>query len=95
MIHQDIKGLVKECDEVIAKFISINIPITDTQGEHSLAVFLLVRKGYVLTAQSSTSAIKSSSIQLDDAFHIDELLQDLYTECEESIGESKRYEPKE
>lgn len=95
MIHQDIKGLAKECDEVIAKFISFNIPISDTQDEHSLAVFMLVRKGYTLMAQTCTKAFKGATIRLDDAFHMDELLQDLHSECLNEIMKSERYEPKE
>ena len=92
MIHQDIKGLTQECDEVISKFMSLNIPITDTKGEHSLMVFILVRKGYTLEAQSPARSIKSCSIRLDDAFHMDELLQDLNTKCEDAIRSTPRYE---
>jgi len=91
MIHQTVKELAQECDEAIAKFKSFNIDITDTENEHSLMVFLLVRHGYTLRAVSSGRAIKSCTIKLDDCFHLDELLQDLHTLCENSINNSKRY----
>jgi len=91
MIHQTVKELAHECDGVINKFISFNIPITDTENEHSLMVFMLERKGYKLFAKSCTRAIKNCQIHLDDAFDIDELLQELHTLCQESIMNSKRY----
>lgn len=95
MIHQDIKGLVIECDAVISKFKSLNIPITDTQNEHTLMVFILRRKGNTLEAYSPTKAVRSCDIQLDDVFHMDELLQELHSSCLNSIRESERYEEKD
>lgn len=92
MIHQTVKELAQECDEVIRRFISLNIPITDTENEHNLMVFLLIRKGYKLYAQSSTKMIRCCEIELDDCFHMDEILQELHTKCCEAINNSKRYE---
>lgn len=92
MIHQDIRGLIEECDEVIAKSMSLNVPITDTENEHSLMVFILHRNGRRLCARSATRAIRCCAVELDAAFHMDELLQDLHTDCEQAINNSKRYE---
>jgi len=95
MICQNMKELCEVCDKVISKFMSLNIPIEDTENEHSLMVFILERKGYKLKAYSSTRKIKSCIIDLDDCFSIDEILQDLHTMCEESIDQSKRYSVKD
>jgi hypothetical protein len=94
MIHQNIKELAEECDEAITKFISLNIPITDTENKHSLMVFILIRKGYKLHAQSGTRMIRSCEAELDDCFHLDEIFQDLHAKCCEAINNSKRYEVK-
>ena len=52
---------------------------------------MLVRKGYTLHATSPTRLIKSVSVPIDDAFCVDEHLQELNTLAEESIDNSKRY----
>ena len=90
-ICQNQKELAEVCDQVIAKFISLNIQITDTKKEHSLMVFMLERRGYTLHAKSCTRSIKSCQIDLDDVFTIDEHLQDLATDCDLAIMNSKRY----
>jgi hypothetical protein len=90
-ICQNVKELSEVCDQVINKFISMNIRINDTEGKHSLMVFILERHGYKLKAKSCTKDIKSCDIQLDDAFTIDELLQELHTECVQNIENSERY----
>jgi len=91
MICQNIKELAQQTDECIQKFISLNIPITDTEGQHSLMVFMLERVGYKLYAKSCTTLIKNCFVHLDDAFSLDEHLQDLHSLCCESIMNSKRY----
>jgi hypothetical protein len=91
MIYQNKKELAKALDEVINKFISLNISITDTKNEHHLMVFMLERKGYKLRAVSPTRKVKSVSIDIDDIFGIDEHLQDLHTYASDSINQSKRY----
>jgi len=91
VICQSRKELAGVCDDVINKFISFNIPITDTKGEHSLMVFMLERRGYTLWAKSCTRAIRHCSWKLDDAFDIDEILQELHTKCMEAIEASDRY----
>ena len=91
MIHQNRKDLAEELDTLIAKFISLSMDIADTKEEHSTTFFLLVRKGYTLHATSPTRLIKSVSVPIDDAFCVDEHLQELNTLAEESIDNSKRY----
>ena len=92
MIHATLKDLAEECDEAIQKFISLNIPITDTEHKHTLMVFPLIRKGYKLYAQSGTRMIRCCEVVLDDCFHLDEILQELHTKCCEAINKTKRYE---
>jgi hypothetical protein len=95
MIHQNIKGLQEECDRYIDRAISLNIPITDTKNEHSLMVFILQREGRKFEAYSPSREIKSAKVTLDDCYHLDELLQDLYSKCLDNINNSKRYKVKE
>jgi len=90
-ICQNVKELAEVCDEVIAKFISLNIQINDTEKKHSLMVFMLDRRGYKLLAKSCTSDIKHCEVDIDDAFTVDELLQELHTLCQQNIDNSKRY----
>ena len=90
-ICQNKKELAEVCDEVIAKFISLNIKITDSKKEHTLMVFMFKRIGYKLHAKSCTRSVKSCVIDLDDTFTIDEHLQDLHSDCELAIMGSKRY----
>jgi len=92
VIHQNIEGLQEECDRMIARFISMNFDITDTENEHSKMVFILRRKNRVLEALSSTRAIKSCKVRLDDVFPLVEHLQDLYEACREAVNRSNRYQ---
>jgi hypothetical protein len=91
MVHQNIRDLAQEIDDVIAKYLSINYPITDTENQHSLMVFMLVRKGYTLRAMSPTRLIKSTQISIDDVYCVDEHLQQLDELCRNSISNSQRY----
>lgn len=91
MIHQNIKDLAEETDAVVNKFVSLNYKILDTEGAHTLMVFMLARKGYTLHAVSPTRSIASAQVALDDVFSLDEHLQDLSTLCEASINKSRRY----
>jgi hypothetical protein len=91
MIYENIRELSKAIDDVIANYLSINYPITDTENQHSLMVFMLVRKGYTLKAVSPTKLIKSTQISVDDIFCVDEHLQQLDELCRNSIRNSQRY----
>jgi hypothetical protein len=91
MIYPNRKELAEEMDNVINKFMSLNIPIDDTKEEHSIMVFMLVRKGYTLHAKSPTRLIKGVSVPIDDVFCVDEHLQDLHTLAMQSIENSLRY----
>ena len=95
MIHQTRKEMAAECDEAISKFMSLNFDIEDTEGEHNKMVFILRRHGYTLEAYSPTKEIKSCKQFLDDCYHLDDILQELHTDCINAIGDSKRYSIKE
>jgi hypothetical protein len=90
-VCQNQKELAGVCDQVIAKFTSLNFEITDSKKEHSLMLFMLVRIGYTLHAKSCTREIKNCKVLLDDVFTIDEILQDLHISCELEIMKSGRY----
>jgi hypothetical protein len=94
MIYQNKRELAVAMDDVISKFMSLNLDITDTENEHSLFVFTLERKGYQLRALSPTRLVKNASIPMEDCFSIDEHLQDLHEYCCLRINKSKRYKVK-
>jgi len=91
MVYKNLRDLAAALDVVVGRYMLLNYRITDTENQHTLMVFRLVREGYKLHGKSSGGGIKSVNIKLDDIFGVDEHLQELDELCRNSIDNSKRY----
>jgi hypothetical protein len=86
------KELAQNIDEIINKHISMNVMLKDPKNEHKMAIFMMVREGYKLIGRTCTKDFKTVQVDIDDAFCVDEILQELHTECQNSINNSERYQ---